>query len=168
MITSPYVHHVCLQWSTHCHHYTICSLWSVHYVCLPYSLHHIFIMYVYHAHFTICSSCMFTMITSPYVHFTMAIHNLLDVHHYHFTYYTNLSPYSSLIIIFYVGSMFWSAVGNVSLEVSFFSLRMYCEQVIVCQPWQGASSSGGWNSSLHKSNILFPFVFVGCLRQNLS
>ena len=100
-ICSPYMFTVINLLSSLHHMFTISSLCMFtilasphfHHVCLPCSFHHMFIMYV-------------IIITSPYVHFTMGIHSLLDVHHYHFTYYTNLSPYSSLIIIFYVGSMF--------------------------------------------------------------
>ena len=89
IIALPYAHH------GYNNHFTICSPCMFTIIMSPYVHHDLFTMFVYHTHFTIGSSCLFTIVISPHVHFIMDIHSSLYVHHYHFTYYTNLSLISN-------------------------------------------------------------------------
>ena len=157
---------------------------SVHCICLPHSLHHVLIIYVYHTHFTTCSSCMLTIVTL-YVYFTMDIHSLLYVHHYHFTDYLcfevlwEKSQQKSVLsvwecIAYY---MFTTSTSNITYVLKCCGKSPSKSQFFQSENvlWANHNMSTlTWGqflwwmklTSLHKCNILFPFVFAGCWWQN--
>ena len=70
IIMLPYIHHDLFTLNVY---FTICSPYMFTIInpviTSPHIHHDLFTVYVYHTHFTIYSSCMFPMVTSPY--FTM-------------------------------------------------------------------------------------------------